>query len=72
MEKKSKELEEALTKLETLIGEFAELQKITDLNKQGKINLSDEKLHKLEKKYLNLLKNMEELNKEIKLLKNDI
>lgn len=72
MEKKSNELENALTELEKLVQEFAELEKITNSNKQGKINLSDAQMQKLEEKYINLTKKMEILNKNINSLKNGI
>lgn len=71
MEKKCKELNNALSELERLVAEFKDLEKITHLSKQEKINLSDEKMQKLEQKYVNLTKKMEILNKKIKLLKNN-
>lgn len=71
MEERDNELELALTELEKLVREFVAMQKITLMNKQGKIKLSDEKMKKLEQKYINLVKKMDNLNKKIKLLKNN-
>ena len=71
MNEKSKELEKALTQLESYVQEFEELQKITSLSKQGKAKLTDEQMQRLEDKYLILAKKMEDLNKKIKTLKNN-
>ena len=71
MEKKNNELEMLLKTLEKYVQEFAVLQQITNLNKEGKIKLSDEKFQKLEQKYIKLTKKMEEINKKVKKLKNE-
>lgn len=70
MNDKSKELENALSKLEEYVHEFEELQKITNSSKQGKITLTDEQFKKLEDKYIKLAQKMEDLNKKIRILKN--
>ena len=71
MEKKNNELELLLTELEKCVQEFTILQQITDLNKDGKIKLSDEKFQKLEQKYIKLTKKMEEINKKVKKMQNE-
>lgn len=65
------QVKQILIKLDDLLAQFNKLQKITQMNKSGKIKLSDQKFKQLENKYKKVLQEMEELNIKLKTLINN-